>query len=191
MRVNVSLQGVGRAKRQLERMGRRVDPVLRGALNTTATKTRTERYVKPLKSTLKGKLVRKAMVVKRARRGRMNSRIIPSGAGIPVTEYSNWGFDPIDKTRARIWIRGVNGKKIAAGFVNPSGKKKMPLQTLSRKTARGKTYAYARKLQVANGFSAAYWFKQLSGGATVSWASDFLQREFERRMKAEIEKALR
>ena len=190
MQLKVQLKGLKEAQRKLERAGRRVEPVLRGALNTTATKTRAERYVKPLRASIQPKRVRGAMRIKRARRGMMNSRIIPSSAGIPVIHYKSWGFDAVDSTRARIWVRGPGSRKTGAGFVNPSSKNKLPLSTRSSKTTRGgKAYTYKRHLQLAQGPSVAYWFKGLSSSGTQSWVSAFLQEEFSKRMQKELDKA--
>lgn len=190
MQLRVQIKGLEDARRKLERAGRRVDPSLRGALNTTATKTRAERYVKPLRASIQPKRVRGAMRIKRARRGMMNSRIIPSSAGIPVIHYKSWGFDAIDSARARIWVRGPGSRKTGAGFVNPSSKNKLPLSTRSSKTTRGgKSYTYKRHLQLAQGPSVAYWFKELSSSGTQSWVSAFLQEEFSKRMQKELDKA--
>ncbi|MDY0186183.1 MAG: hypothetical protein RBR43_09935 [Desulfuromonadaceae bacterium] len=190
MQLKVKLKGVKEARRQLESASKRVDPVLRGALNTTATKARAERYVKPLSSSMQSKRVRGALVIKRARRGMMNSRIIPSSAGIPVIHYRSWGFDVIDKTRARIWVRGPGSRKIAAGFVNPSSNNKLPLSTRSAKTTKkGKSYQYGRRLQLAQAPSIAFWFKQLSGSQTRDWVSGYLQKEFVKRLQKELDKA--
>lgn len=190
MQLRVQIKGLEDARRKLERAGRRVDPSLRGALNTTATKTRAERYVKPLRASIQPKRVRGAMRIKRARRGMMNSRIIPSSAGIPVIHYKSWGFDAIDSTRARIWVRGPGSRKTGAGFVNPSSKNKLPLSTRSSKNTRGgKSYTYKRHLQLAQGPSVAYWFKGLSSSGTQSWVSAFLQEEFSKRMQKELDKA--
>lgn len=179
MQVNVKLKGVESAKRELARQAKKIDPALRGALNTTATKTRTERFVKPLSKTLAGKRVRSGMKIKRARRGMMNSRIIPSSAGVPVVMYRNWGMtDPISPTRARIWVAGPSGRKIAAGFINPASKNRLPLST------RGK----GAGLHLADGPSLAYWFKDLAGSATMAWANQFLKEEFERRAQKELNK---
>ena len=192
MNVTVKLLGLKEAERQLQALAKKVDPVLRGALNTTATKTRTERFVKPLTQTIRPQRVRAALKVKRARRGRMDARIIPSSSGVLVVNYRTWGFDVIDATRARIWVRGPRGRKIAAGFVNPSSSQKLPLSTRSSKTtARGKTYAYRRALQLARGPSTAYWFKQLATTQTIKWTSDYLQAEFAKRLQKEIDKGPR
>lgn len=186
LQVSVSAYSVTAASRQLRESGRKIDPVLRGALNTTATKTRAEQYVRPLRTTVRGKRLRQSLVIKRANRRWMQSRIIPSSAGIKVSEYSKWGYDPIDATRARIWVMGPNGRKIAAGFVNPSSAGKKPLRTRSEARQRSRTYTYSTGLTEALGPSAAYWFRQLSDGQTVRWVNRFLQQEFERRVRREL-----
>lgn len=191
MQLSVKLSGIEQAKARLAEVGRKVDPVLRGALNTTGTKARTERYVKPMGPSIKAQRLRGALKLKRARRGRMNARIIPSSSGILVVNYKTWGFDVIDATRARIWVRGPAGRKVAAGFVNPSSSQKLPWSTRSSKTKGSKTYAYKRALQLAQGPSAAYWFKQLSGSQTVRWVSAYLQQEFEKRITREVAKGSR
>lgn len=186
MQVQIKVYGTEMAMARLAEVGRKLDPVLRGALNTTATKARTERYVSPLRGTLKPQFVRQSMRIKRARRGLMNSRIIPSSSGVPVTRYAAWGFDPIDKTRARLWVRGPNGRKIAAGFVNPSSVAKQPWRT-----KRVSFRITNNPLKPALGPSVAYWFKALTGGPTITWTNLFLQREFEKRLQREIAKGAR
>lgn len=192
MQVGVRVVGADMAASRLAAQGKSVVPALRGALNTTATKARTERYVKPLRGTMKAAQVRKAMRVKRANSRRLNSRVIPSSSGVSVLNYGTWGYDVIDKTRARIWVKGPQGKKVAAGFVNPSSAKRLPLATKSsraRNKASGpKAYAYRIPIGVAMGPSVAYWFKQLSGSATIRWTNIFLQQEFERRVRRELAK---
>lgn len=187
MQIKIDVQGVEEVQRRLADLGRKVDPVLRGALNTTATKARAERYTAPLRPVLKPQFVRSAMKIKRARRGMMNSRIIPSSSGVPVTRYASWGFDPIDKTRARLWVRGRNGRKVAAGFVNPASVAKQPWRT-KRTRMRVTDQNY---LQPALGPSVAYWFKALTDQQTITWISSFLQREFEARMQKELAKGAR
>jgi hypothetical protein len=196
--MSVRVVGLDLAVARLAAVQRGVDPVLRGALNTTATKSRSERYIKPmgrlfkasvLGSRLGGADLRGKLVIKRARRGRMNSRVIPSGSGVRVDDYRRWVFEVLTPTRARIHVYGLGGRKVAAGFVNPASSKQAPLSTRSSKTtARGKTYAYKKALSAAMGPSTAYWFKQLSSSATIRWTNTFLQQEFERRIRLEIAK---
>ena len=188
MQVGVKLVGVEQATRRLAAIGSNIDPVMRGALNTTATKTRTDRYVRPMAGSIKGRRLRGALKIRRANRRYTNARIIPSSSGILVLNYQGWGYDEISPTRARIWVRGPNGRKVAAGFVNPSSKHKLPLATRSNRAAKNKTYSYQRGLQPAQGPSAAYWFKQLTNGQTIRWVNAFLQQEFEKRIRREIDK---
>jgi hypothetical protein len=192
MQVGVRVVGVELAQRRLEAQSKSVVPVLRGTLNTGATATRTERYVKPLRGTIKPAQARKALRVKRANSRRLNSRIIPSSSGVPITNYQSWGFDPIDATRARIWVKGPNGKKVAAGFVNPSSRGKLPLANMSsrarNKSTGSKAYSYKVPLGEAMAPSVAYWFKQLSGNQTIRWTNIFLQKEFEKRIRRELAK---
>lgn len=188
MQLGVKLEGVELARLRLSEIGRSVDPVMRGALNTTATRGRTDRYIRPMRGSIKAQRLRTALKVKRANSRRMESRIIPSSSGIPVVNYQAWGFDQIDATRGRIWVRGPSGRKVAAGFVNPSSSHKLPLSTRSSRTKGAKTYAYKRALQLAQGPSAAYWFKQLTDGQTIRWINSFLQQEFEKRIQISLAK---
>lgn len=184
MQVNLKVYGIEMARARLAQVSRNIEPVLRGALNTTATSTRAQRYVSQLRGSLKPQFARQSMRIKRARRGWMNSRIIPSSSGVPVTRYASWGFDPIDKTRARLWVRGPNGRKVAAGFVNPSSVAKQPWRT-KRTRMRVTDQNF---LMPALGPSVAYWFKALSDSRTINWTNAFLQQEFEKRLRAEIAK---
>ncbi len=201
MNVTIQVMGLKQAQKQLAEHGKKVDPVLRGALNSTATKGRTDRYVKPMSKLFKSSVLgsrlgnadlRGKLTIKRARRGRMNSRIIPSGSGVRVDDYRRWVFEVLAPTRARIYVYGLRGRKVAAGFVNPASSRQAPLSTRSSKTtARGKTYAYKKALSAALGPSTAYWFKQLTTNQTMLWISDFLQQDFAKRMQKEIDKGVR
>lgn len=192
MNLGVRLVGRELAHARLAAIGRSVEPVARGAVNTTATRSRAERYVKPLSGTIDAPRLRRALRVKRANSRRMDARIIPSSSGVLVVNYRQWGFDVIDATRARIWVAGPSGKKIAAGFVNPSSRQRLPLSTRSGKTVQKaggqRTYAYQRALQLAQGPSVAYWFRQFTDAVTIRWTNIFLQQEFERRIRREIAK---
>lgn len=183
MQVSVKISGLEMAQARLAEVSRKIDPVLRGALNTTATQARTVRYVSPLRSALPTAFSRRAMRLKRARGRLTNARIIPSSSGVPVTRYLGWGYSKISTTRARIWVRGPNGHKVAAGFVNPSSFSRMPWST--RIKVRGAPKGF---LSPALGPSVAYWFKQLTDSQTIRWTNTFLQQEFELRIRREIAK---
>lgn len=186
MQVSVKISGLEMAQARLAEVSRKIDPVLRGALNTTATKARTARYVNPLRSALPTVFSRRAMRLKRARGRLTNARIIPSSSGVPVTRYLGWGYTKISATRARIWVRGPNGHKVAAGFVNPSSFSRMPWST--RIKVRGAPKGF---LSPALGPSVAYWFKQLTDRQTITWTNVFLQQEFEKRIRVEFAKGAR
>ncbi|MBA1227837.1 hypothetical protein [Stutzerimonas stutzeri] len=200
MRLSIKVSGLELAQARLAEVGRQVDPALRGALNTTATKARTERYVKRMRGVFKTSRlgsrlgnadVRGKISIKRARRGRMNSRIIPSSSGVRVDDYSRWFFEWISPTRARVFVFGLRGRKLAAGFVNPASIGQRPLSTRGDKRVGAKQYRRNLKLQAAMGPSMAYWFKQLTDGQTIRWTNIVLQQEFERRIKREIAKGVR
>lgn len=192
MRMSVELRGVDFAKATLASIGKNVDPVVRGALNATATAARREVYVRKMLGTfLRRRFMNDRMKLKRANRGRMNARIIPSGSGVDVLNYKRWGFDPIDKTRAIVWVTGPNGKKVAAGFVNPASSGRLPWATRSSKTVvragRSRNYVYEwRNRSIAMGPSVAYWFKIITTQGSIRWTNAFLQKEFERRIRREL-----
>jgi len=195
MEMGVRMVGTEFARARLAQINRQVDPVLRGALNTTATKARSERYVKRMGSVFKSSILgarlggsdlRGKLTIKRARKGRMNSRIIPSSSGIRVDDYRRWLFEWLSPTRARVYVMGLRGKKLAAGFVNPASIGQKPMATRGDKRAGGKNYRRNIKLQTAMGPSMAYWFQQLTGSETIRWTNVFLRQEFERRVRREI-----
>lgn len=184
----VKLQGIEQAQKRLRELDKSIDPVLRGSVNSTATATRTKQYANKMKGSFPGQFTRQRIKVKRANRRYSDARLIPSSAGIEVPDYKLWGYDPIDKTRARIWVLGPNGRKIAAGFVNPSSSKRLPWATKSEKRTARKTYTYGRDLTTAQGPSMAYWFRQLTDTSTIRWVNTFLQQEFAKRIRKELAK---
>ncbi|WP_325435167.1 hypothetical protein [Pseudomonas nitroreducens] len=188
---NVRLVGQERARALLAAQRRSVDPVIRGTLNTTATAARRERYVKQLMGTFgRRQFLNDRMKIKRANSRRLNARVIPSSSGVEVLSYRQWGSDRIDATRAVVWVRAPDGRKVAAGFVNPSSKRQLPWATRSAKKGRSNAYRSEwGKRRVAMGPSVAYWFRRLSGGETIRWTSAFMQQEFERRMRRELAKS--
>lgn len=188
MQLGIKLAGGDLAGQRLAAVGRTVEPVMRGALNTTATKSRNDRYIRPMRGSIKAQRLRSSLKIKRANTRRLESRIIPSSSSILVVNYQSWGFDQIDATRARLWVRGPGRRKVAAGFVNPASAHRLPLGTRSSKAKGNKTYSYNRPLQLALGPSAAYWFRQLTDGQTVRWVNAYLQQEFEKRIRRELAK---
>lgn len=193
LRIGVRVEGYEAAKRQLESLGKSVDPALRGALDSTATETRKRRYTPQIAPMFRGRSwVNKRIVIKRVnvRKGRFNARLIPSSSGVFVTEYKRWGYQAINKTRARILVGSFKGHKIAAGFVNPSSFARQPLSSRSSVTRNVKkrggafTYNYGDgQLQPAMGPSVAFFFKRLTNVTTVRWVNRRLEAEFQRRVR--------
>ncbi|MBK3797535.1 hypothetical protein CXF92_18555 [Pseudomonas sp. Choline-3u-10] len=198
MRIGIRPEGFEAARRQLEALGRKVDPVLRGALDTTATDTRKQRYTPQIASMFKSRSwVNKRIIIKRvnARKGRFDARLIPSSAGVYVPEYRRWGYKALNATRARILVGSFKGHKVAAGFVNPASFGREPLATRSSVTRNVKkrggnfTYNYGAGpggLMTAMGPSVAWFFKRLTSVTTVRWVNRRLEQEFQRRMRREL-----
>ena len=193
LRIGVRAEGFEAAKRQLASLGKSVDPALRGALDTTASEARQRRYTPHIAPMFRGRSwVNKRIVIKRvnARKGRFDARLIPSSAGVYVTEYKRWGYQALDKTRARILVGSFKGHKVAAGFVNPASFSRQPLATSSSVTRNVKkrggafTYNYGSgQLQPAMGPSVAWFFKKLTSVTTLRWINRRLEAEFQRRVR--------
>lgn len=193
LRMGVRAESFAAAKLQLASLGKSVDPALRGALDNTATETRKRRYTPLIAPMFRGRSwVNKRIIIKRvnARKGRFDARLIPSSAGVYVTEYKRWGYQAIDQTRARILVGSFKGHKVAAGFVNPSSFGRQPLATRQSVTRNVKkrggafTYSYGNgQLQPAIGPSVAWFFKRLTSVTTVRWVNKHLDAEFQRRVR--------
>lgn len=198
LRIGIRPEGFEAAKRQLESLGRKIDPVLRGALDTTASDTRKRHYTPKIAPMFKSRgWVNKRIIIKRvnARKGRFDARLIPSSAGVYVTEYRRWGYQPINATRARILVGSFKGNKVAAGFVNPSSFGRQPWATRSSVTRNvskrgGKfTYKYGAGpggLMPAMGPSVAWFFQRLTSVTTVRAINRRLEQEFQRRLRREL-----
>lgn len=196
LRIGITAHGFEAAKKQLESLGRKVEPVLRGALDSTAMDVRKRRYTPAISKMFKGSSwVNKRIKVKRVnvRKGRFDARLIPSGSGVPVTEYRRWGYQPITATRARILVGSFKGHKVAAGFVNPASFARRPLASKRSVTRSVKkrgglfTYNYDKGTTIsAMGPSVAWFFKQLTSATTIKYANQKLQQEFARRLRKEL-----
>lgn len=199
LRIAVTAHGFEAAKKQLESLGRKVEPVLRGALDSTAMDVRKRRYTPDIAKMFKGRSwVNQRIKVKRVnvRKGRFDARLIPSSSGIAVTEYRKWGYQTITATRARILVGSFKGHKVAAGFVNPASFARQPLATRSSVTRDVKkrggqfTYSYGAGTQSgvmpAMGPSVAWFFKRLTNAATIKYTNRKLQNEFAKRLRKEL-----
>ncbi|AYF88628.1 hypothetical protein D6Z43_16265 [Pseudomonas sp. DY-1] len=202
MRVQIGLEGVKLAKARLDAVGKSVDPILRGTLNTTVRWARRGIYLKELRSVFPQRSwLNKKLKIKLAGTRRLNARIIPSGSGIEVRSRRGWGYRELSGTRARIYVPDVDGgRKLAAGFVNPGSKKKEPLSTRSERARnlkkppkhdQRKTYRYGyHSPQPALGPSVAYYFKRLTTLKRVRMINTYAQQDFEKRVRQAEQKAI-
>lgn len=207
VRLGITQQGFKAAQAQLQSLGRSIDPVLRGALDATAVEVRKRRYTPFIAPMFKARSwVNKRIVIKRVnlKRGRIDARIIPSSAGVYVTEFRRWGYQTIAPTRARILVGSFKGHKVAAGFVNPASEARQPWRTRSEKARSAsarkkfapaiKSYRYGVQgggLDHAMGPSIAWFFKRLTNVATMRYANRHLNTEFQRRLRKELLKGQR
>lgn len=117
-------------------------------------------------------------------------RIVPSGRGIPARSFKHRAVDPDGTgTRARILVAWWNGEKVAAGFINPLSRRRLPLATRSEKARpirantrnrHIKTYRYwwGPVPQNAQAPSAAALFAVVMDDARHALAADILAEEF-------------
>ena len=124
-----------------------------------------------------------------ANTGKPEASITPSSAGIPARCYRHRADAAgASKVRARVLVDWWRGEKVAAGFINPSSARKLPLATrsvrarnVSAKTRNPqvKEYRYDYVVpQDANGPSAAALFRVAVDDNTRTLAADRLALEF-------------
>ncbi|MEH6564640.1 MAG: hypothetical protein V7756_04865 [Halopseudomonas sp.] len=197
MRLSLDVKQIKEAEDVLRGLGRSVDPVLRGTLNSTGSYARTNEFGPPLRKLFRRKgRVSRGLALKRAGTKRHEARIIAASSGVEVPEYARWGYTPISPTRAVVWVAGLNGHKVAAGFVNPAGSKRAPLRTRSSRKAKvaklggaQRDYRYnTARPETALGPSLAYWFQSVVSQGAIKRVNEFMLAEFDRRLNAEINK---
>lgn len=121
------------------------------------------------------------------------AQIVPSSRGIPARSFKHRA-DAIggSKVRARVLVAWWRGEKVAAGFINPSSARKLPLATRSvatRQRASGATRTYRYEYQVprnAQGPSAAALFQAAVDESTHEQAADKLAEEFNLELDREL-----
>ncbi len=124
-----------------------------------------------------------------ANSGKPEANIVPSSAGIPARCFRHRA-DPVNgsKVSARVLVDWWRGEKVAAGFINPSSNRKLPLATRSvrERQVHAKTklphirqYRYEYRVpEDANGPSAAALFRVAVDDNTREQAADRLVLEF-------------
>ncbi|WP_371369959.1 hypothetical protein ACA097_09545 [Pseudomonas sp. QL9] len=117
-------------------------------------------------------------------------KIVPSSHGIPARSFRHRSFDPDSTgTRAKILVAWWNGEKVAAGFINPLSKRRLPLATRSEKAraVRAGTrnphikryrYSWGAVPQNAQAPSAAALMGVMMDDGRQAQAADILAEEF-------------
>lgn len=119
--------------------------------------------------------------------------ITPSSRGIPARSYKHRA-DSVNgsKLRARVLVAWWRGEKVAAGFINPSSDRKLPLAThsVAQRTGRAgrvKTYRYNYEVpRTAQGPSAAALFQVAIDDGARDQVADRLAEEFNRDLDEEL-----
>ena len=145
----------------------------RNAVNQTATAARTRMVDRMRITGVNSKLLRSRMRIQRAQSGEALATVIPSSAGVPVTQYT-WHAEanPDNTSRARLYVRWVEGgNKLAAGFLNQHASNPRPMSTRSSKGTLAKPKA-------ALGPSVAAMFKVLRTRDFDMATSETLREKF-------------
>lgn len=109
--------------------------------------------------------------------------ITPSSRGIPARNYKHRAA-AIDKLRARVMVAWWRGEKVAAGFINPTSARNLPLATRSvaertSRSGKAKTYRYDYKVpRDAQGPSAAALFQVAIDPGVMQQVNERLGVEF-------------
>ena len=133
--IRVEIGGLQQASQRLSRVERAVLRGVYNAINRSGTAGRKEAVARISTATGISKKTVRASFFRPKRAGFKRSTYFSgaSSAGIPINEYrytmERVGYGR-NKTRARIrvgWVTG--GEKIAAGFINPFGRRRLGLRT--------------------------------------------------------------
>ena len=164
---SVKLTGLEDILIQLDRIGKEGDEIAREASTKAATLLRQNYLVSMIRGEvgISRNVIMRYTKLKKATAKYEHARINFSGAGVPVSEY-NYRQQRVSETRARIIIDWVGGEKVAAGFINPKGKKAAPLSSRNQRTTKnGKTYTYKNtRPEEALGLSIATLYQALPSG---------------------------
>lgn len=136
--IGIKVNGLPEFKGKLNQLPRAIVRGVVNSINRTGTASRKQVITQVSGATgIKAKLLRQRLGSKRASVNRPDLLIWPSSAGVDVKEY-RYHMERVGAvkniTRARIRVDWLNsGRKIAAGFINPLGKKRAALRTRASK----------------------------------------------------------
>lgn len=143
---SVKLTGLESALSLLERLGSDGDRIAQQAGTAAARDLRNTWLQQQLTGAtgIPVTVVQKAMRVQPANNQYPDARINFSSSGILARQYIHrTRLIDARHNRAQIIVNWIGGTKVAAGFINPLGRRKQPLSTRNQKTTKnGKTYTY-------------------------------------------------
>ena len=143
----------------LEGLGAAGDKVIQQATSEAAKELRNNDLVRDMAAGTgvdAGALRKRIRLYNATTRNEATARLVFSGSGIPVSEYSYRARAASHATRSQILVQWFGSEKLAAGFINQKSTRQLPLATMSRKTVGAKTYTDGKgKLTDARGPSAA------------------------------------
>lgn len=128
----VTTTGIGETLSFLESLGKEGDRIAAQAATQTAQSLRANTIAKLIsqRTGVPAAAVKEASTVRAAKASDPTASIVFSSSGIPVHMYRYRMKSTRAPTRAQIlvnWVAG--GEKLAAGFINPRGKRRAPLST--------------------------------------------------------------
>lgn len=134
-RFHVRSDGFDSVLRNLDLLDEDIRRSGRSAVNKTLTAIRKKLVNEIHRDTgINKRYLRTRLKVRRAGLRRRSGYVVPSSASVPVAEYRGVTLESVSPTRARIYVPWVGGgRKLAAGFVNPRGKMRVPLRSRSHK----------------------------------------------------------
>lgn len=134
MSVDVFMRG---AEGGAERFGidpRRYARMEVNAINRAGRYAKRVLLVEPLSQAtgVRKVILNDRIALRLATTGSPAASIVPSSHGIPARCYRHRA-DPVggSKVRARVLVDWIGGEKVAAGFINPSSTRRLPLATRS------------------------------------------------------------
>lgn len=181
--IQIDMKGLAETVEIFKALPKEAERARINGINRTATEVRREEIVLPMSrdTGIKRKILNDRIRIERAQRGKETARIVPSSAGIPVPEYRYRMQPTAHPTRARILVDWPGGKKVAAGFINPLGKRQAPLRSYNHK---GKL----SPPETALAPSAAALFKVVVTDEVRGRAADRLQINVDRALMDQIKK---
>lgn len=135
-RFHVRSDGLESISRHLDLLDEDIQRAGRSAVNKTLTVIRKKLVNQIHQDTgISRKRLRARFRTKRAGLRRRVGYVVAESWGVPAHWYRGVTYEPVSRTRARVYVPWVGGgRKLVSGFINPSGKKRAPLRAWTHKS---------------------------------------------------------